>query len=165
MEGSSTGFDDWPDVRTRNESRVALENNAGFTAVLAGLNELNKPTWPQARPNCLPQILHLHHKPAFIGLSTPMVPFKQFNGASLFRLSCSICRSVGTVMPMRSCCHIFSTCNHLSWSSWLVCYALIALACRVTGVDGIRILIFSPPLVFLCKSIYKKVCRFVWDGQ
>jgi len=49
VEGSSTGFDDWPDVRTRNESRVALENNAGFTAAVAGLNELKKPTWPQVR--------------------------------------------------------------------------------------------------------------------
>ncbi len=47
VEGSSDGVDDWPDVRTRNESRVALENNAGFTSALAGLNELNSPTWPQ----------------------------------------------------------------------------------------------------------------------
>jgi cellulose synthase/poly-beta-1,6-N-acetylglucosamine synthase-like glycosyltransferase len=47
VEGSSTGVDTWPDVRTRNESRVALEYNAGYTSALAAFQELASPSWPQ----------------------------------------------------------------------------------------------------------------------
>lgn len=47
VEGSSTGVDTWPDVRTRNESRVALEYNAGYTSSLAAFQELASPSWPQ----------------------------------------------------------------------------------------------------------------------
>ena len=47
VQGSTTGFDSWPDTRTRNESRVALEYNAGYTSALAAFEELTSPTWPQ----------------------------------------------------------------------------------------------------------------------
>ena len=47
MQGSTTGFDSWADTRTRNESRVALEYNAGYTSALAAFEELTSPTWPQ----------------------------------------------------------------------------------------------------------------------
>ena len=47
VQGSTTGFDSWADTRTRNESRVALEYNAGYTSALAAFEELTSPTWPQ----------------------------------------------------------------------------------------------------------------------
>lgn len=47
VEGSTTGFDTWPDTRTLNESRVAIEYNAGYTSALAAFEELESPTWPQ----------------------------------------------------------------------------------------------------------------------
>ncbi len=46
-EGSSEGIDEWPDVRTRNESRVAMEFNAGYTSALAAAQELTSPSWSQ----------------------------------------------------------------------------------------------------------------------
>lgn len=67
VEGSTTGFDTWPDVRTRNESRIAVEYNAGYTSALAAFEELTKPTWPQclqgfgyfSKVRHLPAVKHL----------------------------------------------------------------------------------------------------------
>jgi hypothetical protein len=47
VQGSTTGFDSWADTRTRNESRVGIEYNAGYTSALAAFEELTSPTWPQ----------------------------------------------------------------------------------------------------------------------
>lgn len=47
LEGPTTGTDSFPDVRTDNGSRVAVEFNAGYTSALVAMYQIKTPTWPQ----------------------------------------------------------------------------------------------------------------------